>query len=292
MTTMSSRPLSLGDQIKARADLIDQIGGEFGCFLNTDLDLEITMANQALGDQLGVSPLALVGRSLLDLVDEDSHEDLREYLSKVKKGRRRKRPFVTALSSYTATLVPGSLYAIRSGDQFALAFLPAAVKHQAVPAADNGQATEQLLKLASNLPGASSLEDLNHLVLAFGPRIFPGQVGALYIPTGDRGNLRLVAQWPETSAPISTDEFHQLENMAIRYGRLFIHGLDESGIPCRHVLADVGPIAFRPTFRDGRLACLFALTVKTAEDDQLRTLRTFGDLITEAVMRVRQLRNF
>jgi len=289
---MSNRPLSLGDQIRARADLETQIGGGFDCFLNTDLDLQITMANEAVGDLLGANPLSLVGISLLDLLDEDSHDDLREYMAKIKKGRKRKRPFVANLTGYTTRGVAGNLYAIRYADQFAVAFTPgAATVRSRKMVVTNSQSSEQLLKLAANLPGASTLEDLGHLLLAFGPRIFPGRIGALYLPSGDRGMLSLACQWPGGSADLSAPEFQQLENMAVRFGRLFLHGLDESGIPCRHVVEGAGRIAFRPTFRDGRLACLIALTIESADDPHLDDLRTFGDLVTDSVVRIRPLKN-
>jgi len=282
---MAIRPISLGDQISARAELKKRLGEEIFGFAVVDLDLVIVAANLTLSDLVARDPAVLIGANFIDLLEPADQTATVAYFSDLKPGKVRKRTFETSLASRSGDRIPVQISALSQDEFIFIALQPK--KSRIVSSATSPPPTERLLRLATHLVGVATLDELGLVVNSAGQAIFGDQPGAIWIPNGDTGIVRQLATWPSGAEALAPVEFHQSQNPAIRFGRLFIHGLDESGLRCPGVSDLVGAVAFLPTFRNGRLAALVGQSIQSGDDARLQTLQVFADLVTEATVRVR-----
>lgn len=277
---MPSRPLSLKDQIRARAELNRLNEGEFECFLNTDLSFVVTLTNEAAARLLGTESSELLGSQISEFFIENDREELDQYLTKVAKGKARKKAFRGRVGTTGGDSRKVKLRAIRIHDQIAFGL---SSKSKSRPKVE----INPVLGLATDLPHTRSLEEIRLVLQATFEHIFPGRRLAIAIPDGSQGEMRQLLHWPAGTAPLSAEEFSACDNMAVRFGRQVINGLDRSGLRSSNIRDDSQPIVLQPTFRYGRLAALFSLTVKDADDPGIEEFSTVAELITEAIVRVR-----
>lgn len=282
---MAIRPISLGDQISARAELKKRLGEEIFGFAVVDLDLVIVASNLTLSDLVAREPAVLIGASFIDLLEPADQTAAVAYFADLKPGKVRKRTFETGLASRSGDRIPVQISALSQDEFFFIAIQPE--KSQIVSSTTAQAPTDRLLRLATHLVGVATLDELGVVVNSAGQAIFGGRPGAVWIPIGDAGIVRQLATWSSGAETLAPAEFHQSQNPAIRFGRLFIHGLDESGLRCPGVSDMAGPVAFLPTFRNGRLAALVGQAIDSGNDARLQTLQVFADLVTEAAVRVR-----
>lgn len=96
-----------------------------------------------------------------------------------------------------------------------------------------------LSEMSNVLHACVSTSEAFAVVASFGPRLFPGTLGALYVLASSRDLLRLAAQWGRDL--MADDAFSPLDCWALRRGHPYIVE-DGSAVACPHVLAHSGSV--------------------------------------------------
>lgn len=278
---MPSRPLTFEMQLRARGDLAAAYGVSLDGVVGVDGEDRVTFASDRTSSLLGANEEDLIQSVLGQWFEPDDRQDVHRLIERTRSGNPRKKP----LKAKTVAGAACRLYAYPYDGTVVVGFESRSPGESAPTLAVADPGSNALLRLAAGLGFADNWPDAMALILAYSSSALGGRAGFVATPDPSGAGLLVAAAW-DGGERLTSPNFPAADNWAVRLGRPFVHGLDESGLLCRHVPADAGPVAFDPAFRNGRLVTLAAASVSDSDDPLIGRLAEFNSIVAGPLARL------